>query len=157
MQEECLRNFREMPKEVDWDYGLEVWKQFFGTNSESGKTSTNESLNAKTDNIVADQNIHDTTFSSIDGLLPRENKKETDDIQRKKTTFIANEVVAPSSNSQLSKSFTHLQPFLPRYRVTCKRTGDHVFQSPQAAHNFGGAINDLRGWIVDLSAFQVGL
>ena len=45
--------------------------------------------------------------------------------------------------------------FIPRYRVTCKRTGTHAFQSPQAAYHFGGAINDFKGWVVDLSNFQV--
>lgn len=41
---------------------------------------------------------------------------------------------------------------LPRFRVTCTRTGNnHSFSSPEAAAKFGGGINDFFGWRVDLS------
>lgn len=41
---------------------------------------------------------------------------------------------------------------LPRFRVTCTRTGkNHSFSSPEAAAKFGGGINDWFGWRVDLS------
>ena len=41
---------------------------------------------------------------------------------------------------------------LPRFRVTCTRTGNkHTFSSPEAAAKFGGGINDWFGWPVDLS------
>ena len=41
---------------------------------------------------------------------------------------------------------------LPRFRVTCNRTGNnHSFSSPEAAAKFGGGINDWFGWRVDLS------
>lgn len=44
---------------------------------------------------------------------------------------------------------------VPSYRVTCKRIGDHCFESPHAATHFGGAVNDHVGWRVDLSKFDV--
>ena len=41
---------------------------------------------------------------------------------------------------------------LPRFRVTCTRTGNnHSFSSPEAAAKFGGGINDWFHWRVDLS------
>ncbi|ESO12385.1 hypothetical protein HELRODRAFT_62761 [Helobdella robusta] len=44
---------------------------------------------------------------------------------------------------------------IPKYRVSCKRSGTHSFESPQVASSFGGEINDHCGWIVDLNNFDI--
>lgn len=55
-----------------------------------------------------------------------------------------------NKNLSSDKSFT--SNLLPRFRVTCTRTGNkHSFSSPEAAAKFGGGINDWFGWRVNLS------
>ncbi|XP_014676624.1 PREDICTED: THUMP domain-containing protein 3-like [Priapulus caudatus] len=45
---------------------------------------------------------------------------------------------------------------VPRFRATCYRTGKHhSFGSPDAACEFGGAINDFFRWKVDLKNFDI--
>ena len=42
------------------------------------------------------------------------------------------------------------------FRATCYRSGaKHIFESPQAARSFGGALQDYFNWKVDLSNFDL--
>ncbi len=42
-----------------------------------------------------------------------------------------------------------------RYRVTCYRTGHHSFGSQDAARSFGGRLQDLYNWVVNLSDYEL--
>lgn len=42
-----------------------------------------------------------------------------------------------------------------QYRVTCYRSGKHSFGSQDAARSFGGKLQDMFQWIVDLDNFQL--
>jgi len=54
------------------------------------------------------------------------------------------------------KSTLEKETFLPSFRATCYRTGNHhCFQSPLAAAQFGGAVQDYFGWNVNLSNYDI--
>ncbi|XP_076235804.1 tRNA (guanine(6)-N(2))-methyltransferase THUMP3 [Calliopsis andreniformis] len=42
-----------------------------------------------------------------------------------------------------------------KYRVTCERTGKHVFESADVARIIGGELQDKYLWLVDLSAYYL--
>lgn len=45
---------------------------------------------------------------------------------------------------------------VPRFRVTCNRVGDkHSFTSMEAAHIFGGMVQDKFNWLVNLSHYDI--
>nr|CAD7263982.1 unnamed protein product [Timema shepardi] len=44
-----------------------------------------------------------------------------------------------------------------KYRVTCLRKGDHCFGSQDAAHHFGGELQDQYNWVVDLSHYDLNI
>ncbi|XP_043802979.1 THUMP domain-containing protein 3-like isoform X1 [Apis laboriosa] len=42
-----------------------------------------------------------------------------------------------------------------RYRVTCERTGKHIFESSDVARTIGGELQDKYLWLVDLSTYYL--
>ncbi|XP_017759751.1 PREDICTED: THUMP domain-containing protein 3-like [Eufriesea mexicana] len=42
-----------------------------------------------------------------------------------------------------------------KYRVTCERTGKHIFESADVARAIGGELQDKYLWLVDLSAYYL--
>jgi hypothetical protein len=42
-----------------------------------------------------------------------------------------------------------------RYRVTCHRSGKHTFGSQDAARSFGGQLQDMFNWVVNLDEFHL--
>lgn len=62
-----------------------------------------------------------------------------------------------TSNLKLYHKFDErdISKVVVKYRVTCNRSGSHSFGSPDAASEFGGTLQDLHNWIVDLSYYDL--
>ncbi|MCP4341096.1 MAG: hypothetical protein GY799_19960 [Desulfobulbaceae bacterium] len=49
-----------------------------------------------------------------------------------------------------------LESGVPKFRVTCNRSGDkHSFGSPDVAANVGGEVQECFGWAVSMKEFDV--
>ena len=133
--EEALERFYRLPEELKWESAIGIWKEFNEFSSDSTFTVKNflPILNLKSGTT--------DTKPAIENAKP----VEKSDLATK----------IPPSHEQ-----TAADRVLPRFRVTCTRTHSvpsqkHKFTSMQAAAKFGGAINDIFGWIVDLENFDL--
>ena len=131
--EETLERFYHLPEQLNWDSAIRVWKKFNEISSDSPVQNFFPILNLKsgtTDTKQAAESVDPDQGSDPVG-----------------------------SHSSMDKQTT-TGKVLPRFRVTCTRTHSvpsqkHPFTSMQAAAKFGGGINDLFGWIVNLENFDL--
>lgn len=112
-KEAVLKRLYQLVNDIDWNQGLEIWKDctnYQGPLKLVEKPCDINAADADDDN--QDDSICDNSVS-----------KKAEDISS-----------------------------LPSFRVTCSRTGSkHSFSSVEAAASFGGSLNDLFHWRVDLS------
>ena len=130
--EETLERYYHLPEELNWEFAVQIWKEFNEFTSDNTVKNFLPILNLKSGTTDPKQVIEST--GPIGNLNERPDPVE-------------------------SHSPSHEQ-ILPRFRVTCTRTHSvpsqkHPFTSMQAAAKFGGSINDLFGWIVDLENFDL--
>ena len=125
--EETLERFYHLPEQLNWESAIQIWKIFNEFSSDT----------------------------PVKNFLPILNLKSG-----RTDTKPATESGDPVESLSSSEKPTETDKVLPRFRVTCTRTNSvpsqkHLFTSMQAAAKFGGAINDLFGWIVDLENFDL--
>ncbi len=164
---------------LNWAVGLEVWSHFFEfklpispypsprCGDEPSNTSGEQTADDKDKRKVSleDVPVHERDSESLQDdpaktipVLEADNKgdRNTEDVTQDSTSDSKD--VAQSSNGsnrqppkKAKVKKVPANPDLPSFRATCHRTGkNHVFQSPQAAASFGGAVQDHFGWNVDL-------
>ena len=131
--EDTLERFYRLPDELNWEPALHIWEDFnkFSYGNAPTVLPLLKLKCVKVDTMQASENEEDLKESHSEAPGPVENTDES---------------TAAS--------------VLPRFRVTCTRTHSepslkHPFTSMQAAAKFGGGINDLFGWIVDLENFDL--
>ena len=162
-----LEKLYKLPQDLDWNLGLSLWKQFTeysGILFKSDTQGENNTLN----NHVADkktQSIGDGINGDNDGeSLADSDHKEAPakrmkhgngdfNYEKPNKEDTTSELTEEALSVPLSSDIPAESPaLLPKFRVTCTRTGNsHSFSSPEAAAKFGGGINDWFGWRVDLS------
>lgn len=169
---DILEKFYKLPQGLEWNLALSLWKEFTGYSGVllKGDNLNNSGLNIdvtddKTqaidkDNKSSSQNEHndeslaDSVKEAPAKRMKPSNEDSTEEISSKQdgatqvvSSQSANEALTSDKASEDATIAT-----LPRFRVTCTRTGNnHSFSSPEAAAKFGGGINDWFGWRVDLS------
>ena len=131
--EETLERFYHLPEELNWESAIQIWRVF--------------------SEFFSDRTV------TVKNFLPSLNIKSgaTD---TKQDPEYANSIEKSDHQIPPSDQQTATDRVLPRFRVTCTRTHSvpgqkHSFTSMQAAAKFGGGINDLFGWIVDLENFDL--
>lgn len=81
----------------------------------------------------------------------------TDEYNRaEKDRKLCNTIVTPIKGKKRGQdpSDTEKDEIL-RYRVTCERTGKHIFESAEVARAIGGELQDKYLWLVDLSTYYL--
>ncbi|XP_068730111.1 tRNA (guanine(6)-N2)-methyltransferase THUMP3-like isoform X2 [Montipora capricornis] len=152
---EILEKFYKLPQELKWDLALSLWKQFTGYGGILFKRELPpdevkfEALSAE---HVVKKDCQDTRKDGVDWNVTENDNREApakrrkhnnEDCDKEEEFDCTLKKYIPSGSESL---------MLPRFRVTCTRTGKkHTFSSPEAAAKFGGGINDWFGWPVDLS------
>ena len=162
-----LEKLYKLPQDLDWNLALSLWKQFTeysGILLKSENLTENNALNIhvadnKTRAIGEDNGDNDGESSADsdhkevpakrmkhgNGHFDNEKPNSKDDT----TLALTEEALSVPLSSDVPAESPAL---LPKFRVTCTRTGNkHSFSSPEAAAKFGGGINDWLGWRVDLS------
>lgn len=161
---DILEKLYKLPQNLDWNSSLFLWKQFKGY---SGPIFENESdvLHCHRDGFVSSKEGDESLAEELENEreAPAKRVKHTNENsgeQKASEEDGSGATVLPSSvdlgETSTSTSTNPLefedQMVLPKFRVTCTRTGDnHSFSSQEAAAKFGGGINDGFGWRVDLS------
>lgn len=147
-----------MPQHLEWSLALSLWKQFTGYEGILFKDETTGGKRLE-DGTVAPVDCADNQNKGEDPVgedetesdskenpakkIKRSNEDPHDELKDNKCDH-----TLMKNNSSENGSLL----LLPRFRVTCTRTGkNHSFSSPEAAAKFGGGINDWFGWRVDLS------
>lgn len=135
--EETLERFYHMPENLNWASAIQIWQEFNETSSNGPVPKFLPLSNLKSGIPAVKTKSINETSDPKDGQ--HENKEAVENLFDKET---------------------EQDQALPRFRVTCTRTHSlpnqkHAFTSMQAAAKFGGGINDLFGWIVDLENFDL--
>lgn len=140
-----------MPQ-ADWERGLKVWAQF---------SDFPRSVSATP--VAA-------TTKKVDSSAERTNNKSADDGMTKETELTAGRdgdsagvltnritIDSGSGDGTPGSKVARLDPNRElAFRATCYRSGaKHIFESPQAARSFGGALQDYFNWKVDLTNFDL--
>ena len=123
-----MKQMENLVPTIDWELGMEVWHEFF-------------------------------SFHHPISILP---KPKCEDEQQATQGDSRNSRTSHGDSSE-NKEHTegeppakkHKDPMMPSFRSTCYRSGKHIFQSPQAAASFGGAIQDYFGWNVNLKNHDI--
>lgn len=161
-----LEKLYKLPQDLDWNLALSLWKQFTeysGILLKSENLGENNALNIhvadnKTQAIGEDNGDNDGE-SSVDSVreAPAKRMKHGNGGFDNETTNSKDDTTLVATSEALSVPLSSDVPaespaLLPKFRVTCTRTGNsHSFSSPEAAAKFGGGINDWFGWRVDLT------
>ena len=161
--EEALKRFEHLIPEADWETGLKVWSKFIpfenkvshlpreGWGKEQPEVEQSNSL------LELEVTPPDLSEKGILNNLKEEDKEETESA----TEIVDKGLKRPhdevnNAEPAAKKKKVPMRPGIPAFRVTCHRSGGkHVFQSPQAAAHFGGAVQDYFGWNVDLKNFDI--
>lgn len=61
----------------------------------------------------------------------------------------------PKGKKRGQNPFNAKEDEILRYRVTCERTGKHIFESSDVARIIGGELQDKYLWLVDLSTYYL--
>lgn len=163
-----LEKLYKLPQDLDWSLALSLWKQFTEYSGILLKSETQGENNAL--NIHVADNKTQSIGEGINGDNDGESLADSDHneapAKRMKHGNGDFDYKAPNSKDDTTLALTEealsvplssespaeSPALLPKFRVTCTRTGkSHSFSSPEAAAKFGGGINDWFGWRVDLS------
>ena len=168
---DILEKLYKLPQALDWKSGLFMWKQFKGYSGAIFKNETDD-LNCNRDGFVTVKNGGGSSKEGDESVAEEMEDESKAPVKRMKhgnensgqpkasEEDDSEETVLPSSvDLGVTSTSTNAKPLevadqlvLPRFRVTCTRTGNnHSFSSQEAAAKFGGGINDGFGWRVDLS------
>lgn len=168
---DILEKLYKLPQDLEWNLALSLWKEFTGYSGVLLKgDNPNNGLNINViddktqavdkDNKSSSQNEHnDESLADSVKEAPAKRMKHSDEgssegIPRKQdgaAKVASSQSVTEALTSDKASEDATIAT-LPRFRVTCTRTGkNHSFSSPEAAAKFGGGINDWFGWRVDLS------
>lgn len=167
-----LEKLYKLPQDLDWNLALTLWKQFTGypgillkseNPGENNVMNINVADNKTQTTCIGEDNGGNSGESSADsdkeapakrmkhgnGDFENETRGSEDDTSLVQTDHEEALSVPFSSDIPAESKSADL---LPKFRVTCTRTGkSHSFSSPEAAAKFGGGINDWLDWRVDLS------
>ena len=124
-----------------------------GDNSDAAKdTSAVRETNDDSDAAKDATSVRETSDDSDAAKDATSVRETSDDSDAAKDATSVQE----TSNDSDTKKPKIIDSSLPSFRATCYRSGGkHIFQSPQAACNFGGAVQDYFGWNVNLTKFNV--
>jgi hypothetical protein len=121
-KETILAKFCQLADEIDFDKGLAIWRSYAKYEGPLKLAEKGQSLGSTGDDDDDDDDNYNHEREANGNTYE---KPRTED---------------PSNSS------------LPSFRATCTRAGSkHKFSSMEAAASFGGALNDLFHWRVDLS------
>lgn len=149
-QEAALQQIYDLVPDANWDLGLRVWRQFFEFPREisslpkpKAEKETPETEDTDTKTEQGDCSETDSKTNGATGGTP--------------ITEGGDAATTPDGSTEPEvKKPKVLDPDMPYFRATCYRSGGkHIFQSPQAAIHFGGAVQDYFGWNVNLKNFDI--
>lgn len=150
-----LLEIKNIANLFDWEKALTVWQEV--SNFKGIVYPTLEEYN------------YAAAFEGLKQIKINGNKDANDNIHKFKSTdvhFKKTELetmldsVADLSDDETKNSQENnscpIDKKVPRFRVTCNRVGDkHSFTSMEAAHIFGGRIQDKFNWLVNLSHYDI--
>ena len=152
LQEDTLQQFEDVVPQADWERGIRVWSQFSDYPHPVSSTPI-----ASWPQII-DSSANKTNREITEDGTTKKNEAAGDgdrvDVLENQT-MIQSGAGEGTSDTKTTILDSDVQRRLS-FRATCYRSGaKHVFESPQAACSFGGAINDYFNWKVDLTNFDI--
>jgi len=148
--EEVLKSLEELASTLKWERPLQTWKLFKMDYNTRYITTNN-----------TDDDHEDVDEAEVKGEKLREEDKENaceESNGNNDPTADADSTTTPVPRSFIS--YDDIDPLVAgvglSFRVTAQRSGTkHNFTSMQAAHYFGGAVNDHFNWNVDMRNFDI--
>ena len=129
-----------VPK-INWKLGLNVWCRYTGS---SVKVSSDPVPDWPERIERAKQKLR-VQYSADKPVVTDKTEKHSKDADN-----------SDAEKQDIKRARLEHDPTMPAFRATCYRTGKgHVFQSPQAAAAFGGAVQDYFLWNVKMKDFDI--
>jgi len=152
-EEEVLKSLEELASTLNWELPLQTWKLFKIDYNTRYLTTTNNDDVDDDDDGDAEVEVKKKKLSEAE----EENACEESN-GNNSSTADADSISTPVQRS--FKSYHDIDPLVAgvglSFRVTAQRSGSkHKFTSMQAAHYFGGAVNDHFNWKVDMKNFDI--
>ncbi|XP_053650269.2 tRNA (guanine(6)-N2)-methyltransferase THUMP3 [Cherax quadricarinatus] len=157
-RDECFAKIYKFAEKPDWKKGMLVWKNNFNYPDDpiqEVRALNDEYCKPRPDIDLKRMKLTSEIIGNLpEGILPEHLKKKqesTEDTNEEDNSSVA-EMVTESNDSDRQQ----IHASGPKFRISCSRTGSkHIFGSSEAARQFGGAVNEIFGWPVDLSNFEL--
>ncbi|XP_042231882.1 THUMP domain-containing protein 3-like isoform X2 [Homarus americanus] len=160
-REQCFQQLYKFAEKPDWRKGMSVWKNVFSFPEEpiqEVKALNNDYCKPRPDIDLKRMKLTSQIIDNIpEGILPQHLKKKRQPEEEQTNAEINSAVTDTTVESEEDSSEKQrVQASGPKFRISCNRTGtNHNFGSSEAARQFGGAVNEMFGWPVDLSCFEL--
>ncbi|XP_071515850.1 tRNA (guanine(6)-N(2))-methyltransferase THUMP3-like isoform X2 [Panulirus ornatus] len=159
-REQCFEKLFKFAEKPDWRKAMRVWRNVYDYPEDpirEVRALKNEHCEPRPDvdlkSIKLTSQIIDNLPKSI---LPKHLKEESQHAEvgiKAESNSSVKEVIKENEGCTDTEE---AQSSGPKFRVTCSRTGSgHIFGSPEAARQFGGGVNEIFGWPVNLSNFDI--
>ncbi|XP_045614444.2 tRNA (guanine(6)-N2)-methyltransferase THUMP3 isoform X1 [Procambarus clarkii] len=158
-REQCLERLFKFAEEPDWKKGMHVWKNVFNYSEDpiqEIRALKDEYCKPRPDIDLKRMKLTSEIIDNLpENILPQHLKSK-----QESTTEVTNDidssVTEMVTESEDSSDKQEVRTSGPKFRISCSRTGlKHNFGSSEAARQFGGAVNEIFGWPVDLSNFEL--
>ncbi|XP_067010188.2 tRNA (guanine(6)-N2)-methyltransferase THUMP3 [Anabrus simplex] len=162
---QLIKNLATCP---DWKESLSIWRKVcsfqgicYPSQEEYGRAMEEERiikskvalmLNSM-DMKGSDKDGNSNTIACVKVANPLSEDDVSDGIIKDTKGFANQKCEARKCYQQIDKRNNSCKVL--KYRVTCYRVGDHTFGSQDAAYHFGGQLQDMFSWIVDLVHFDL--
>ncbi len=126
-KDECFQKLRNLVLEADWKGGFESWEAIYGSLPMGIPCA-----------LTALQEFSEKSLSERrEEAEKAESSVESDEMKKERMKLLRESGV-------------------PKFRVTCHRTGDkHPFGSPEVAADMGAEIQRCFGWAVSMKEFNL--
>ncbi|XP_066989596.1 tRNA (guanine(6)-N2)-methyltransferase THUMP3-like isoform X3 [Macrobrachium rosenbergii] len=151
-REKCFEKLYKFAESPDWRKGMNVWKTVFDYKEDPIKeirALQNDLAKPRPDLDLKNMKANSGIISNLpEDIIPK-HLRTGDGSQHTEDTLI--EKATETNKDQQQRTANG-----PKFRVSCNRTGSsHNFGSPEAARQFGAGVNEMFGWPVDLSKFDL--
>ncbi|XP_046984916.1 THUMP domain-containing protein 3-like isoform X2 [Schistocerca americana] len=156
-EEQDLKKLEKLAYAIHWDKTLLLWKK---------STDFHGILYPTRDQYVASLAVEKELKSKLKSSLQESVSEIDNDQNMEKEHEVQEESQSLNNNICREKKAANILLYnqldsrklsekVLKFRVTCYHTGSHAFGSQEAATAFGGTLQDIFNWVVDLTYYDL--
>ncbi|XP_049805778.1 tRNA (guanine(6)-N2)-methyltransferase THUMP3-like isoform X2 [Schistocerca nitens] len=156
-EEQDLKKLEKLAYAIHWDKTLLLWKKstdFHGILYPTRDQYVASLAVEKELKIKLESSLQESV-SEIDNDQNMEKEHEVQEESQSLNNNICREKKAANILLYNQLDSRKLSEKVLKFRVTCYHTGSHAFGSQEAATAFGGTLQDIFNWVVDLTYYDL--